>query len=113
MNQMQVSLVISYLLMTCYFFVNWLRFSLYHPTSAPEEKFLSFVMSLITTIFWPLIIPISCWKIINKRKLELNHLIPVILAMFAFSITYYLTYLYQGHFCPDNLFCSYPLSTVN
>ncbi|MCC5637553.1 hypothetical protein LC593_17230 [Nostoc sp. CHAB 5844] len=110
MNQIQVTLIIGYLLMTCYFFVNWLRFSLRHPTSSPEEKFLYFVMSLITTIFWPLIIPISCWEIIKKRKLELDHLIPIILAMFAFSISYYLTYCYKQHFCSNNLFYSYPLS---
>ncbi|MBU7584477.1 MAG: hypothetical protein KAF91_16455 [Nostoc sp. TH1S01] len=97
MNQIQVTitLVIAYLLMTGYFFGNWLRFSLRNPASSPEEKFLSFIVSLITTVFWPLIIPISCWQLIKKRKLELDHLIPVILAMFAFSISYCLTYLYQ------------------
>ncbi|MBE9007344.1 hypothetical protein IQ259_20295 [Fortiea sp. LEGE XX443] len=110
MIQIQVTLVIGYLLMTCYFFSTWLRFSLRNPTSSPEEKFLSFVMSLITIIFWPLIIPMSCWEIIKKRQLEFNHLIPVILAMFAFSISYYLSYLYEHRFCSYNLFCSYPLS---
>lgn len=110
MNQIQLTLVIGYFMMTCYFFGNWLRFSFRHPTSSPEEKFLSFLMSLITTIFWPLIMPISCWEIIKKRKLELNQLIPVILAIFAFSISYYLTYLYQQNFCSYNLFCSYPVS---
>ncbi|WP_083468756.1 hypothetical protein [Nostoc piscinale] len=97
MNQMPVTvtLFITYLLMTCYFFGNWLRFSLRHPASSPEEKFLSLLVSLITTIFWPLVIPISCWQIFKKRKLEFNHLIPVILVIFAFSISYYLTYVYQ------------------
>ncbi|WP_325078894.1 hypothetical protein [Sphaerospermopsis aphanizomenoides] len=70
MNKIQFTLVISYFLMTCYFLINWLRFSLRHPASTPEDKFLSFVMSLITTIFWPLIIPISCLKILKNRKLE-------------------------------------------
>lgn len=109
MNQIQVTLVIGYLLMTCYFFFNWLIFSLRNPTSSPEEKFLSFVMSLITTILWPLMIPISCWEIIKNRQLQLNRLIPVVLAVFAFSISYYLTYLYEHHFCSYNLFCSNPL----
>lgn len=91
MNQIQLTLVISYLLMTCYFFTNWLRFSLRHPASTAEDKFLSFVMSLITTIFWPLIIPISCFKILKDRKLDLITAIPVLLAMFAVTISYCLS----------------------
>ncbi|WP_214662643.1 hypothetical protein [Amazonocrinis nigriterrae] len=94
MNQIQLTLVISYLLMSCYFFSNWLRFSLRHPSSSPEEKFLSFVMFLITTIFWPLTIVMSLLEIFQKRKLELSNIIPVILAIFAFSISYYLSYVY-------------------
>lgn len=96
MNQIQLTLVISYLVMSCYFFSNWLRFSLRHPSSSPEEKFLSFVMFLITTIFWPLTIPMSLLEIFQKRKLELSNVIPVILAIFALSISYYLSYLYSA-----------------
>jgi hypothetical protein len=90
-NQIQLTLVISYLLMTCYFFTNWLRFSLRHPTSTPEDKFLSFVMFLITTIFWPLMIPLSCLKILKNGKVEFSTVIPVLLALFAVSISYYLS----------------------
>ncbi|MBH8551250.1 hypothetical protein I8751_02400 [Nostocaceae cyanobacterium CENA357] len=108
MNQIQLTLVIGYVLMSCYFFSNWLRFSLRHPSSFPEEKFLSFVMFLITTIFWPLTIPISVLEIFEKRKIEFNTVIPVILAMFALSISYYLSYLHEHGFCYYNLFCSYP-----
>jgi hypothetical protein len=80
--------------MSCYFFTNWLRFSLRHPTSTPEEKFLSFVMFLVTTILWPVVIIMNLWQIFNKRKMELSNVIPVIFAMFAFSLSYYLTYWY-------------------
>ncbi|WP_066380138.1 MULTISPECIES: hypothetical protein [unclassified Anabaena] len=88
MNQIQLTLIISYLLMTCYFFINWLRFSLRHPTSSPEDKFLSFIMFLITTVFWPVIVPISLLEVFKTRKLEISTVIPVLLAMFAFSISY-------------------------
>lgn len=94
MNQIQVTLLLSYFLMSCYFFTNWLRFSLRHPTSTPEEKFLSFVMFLVTTILWPVVIIMNLWQICNKRKMELSNVIPVIFAMFAFSLSYYLTYWY-------------------
>jgi len=107
-NQMQVAIFISYLLMTGYFFSNWLRFTLRNPACSPEDKFLSFVISLITIIFWPFMIMISCWAIIKNRKLDLNSLIPVLLAMFALSISYYLNYLNEQGFCSFKLFC--PLS---
>ncbi|AFY31542.1 hypothetical protein [Calothrix sp. PCC 7507] len=93
MKQIQLTLVISYLLMSCYFLSNWLRFSWRHPTSSPEDKFLSFLMSLMTTIFWPLVIPMSCLEMLKTGKLELNTVIPILLAAFAFSISYYLSYL--------------------
>ncbi len=94
MNQIQVTLLLSYFLMSCYFFTNWLKFSLRHPTSTPEEKFLSFVVFLVTTILWPVVIIMNLWQICNKRKMELSNVIPVIFAMFAFSLSYYLTYWY-------------------
>ena len=108
MNQVQLTLLISYLLMTCYFFTNWLKFSLRHPHSTPEEKFLTLVMFIITTIFWPLIIIMSFWEIFNKRQLELRTMIPIIFAIFALSLSYYLTYLYERGFCYNDLFCSFP-----
>ncbi|MBW4684224.1 MAG: hypothetical protein KME40_03830 [Komarekiella atlantica HA4396-MV6] len=107
MNQIQVALIIGYLLMTCYFFCNWLIFSLRHPSSSPEDKFLSFVMFLITTIFWPLVVPISCLGMLKKQQLEYSTVIPVLLAMFAFSISYYLTYLHAHGICYTGLLCPY------
>jgi hypothetical protein len=92
-NHMQLTLVISYLIMTCYFLSNWLIFSLRHPSSQPEDKFLSFVMCLITIMFWPLIIPISCLDMLKKQKLEFSSVIPVLLAIFSLSISFYLSYL--------------------
>lgn len=95
MNQIQLTLFISYVLMSCYFFSNWLKFSLQHPSSSSEEKFLSFVMFLITTIFWPLTIPMSLLEILQKRNLELSNVIPIILTIFFLSISYYLSYLFS------------------
>jgi hypothetical protein len=106
-SQFQLALVISYLLMTCYFFSNWLRFTLDHPISSPEDKFLSFIMFLITTIFWPFVILISCGEIFQRRKLEFSTVIPVILAIFAFSISYYLSYWHGHWLCYYDLLCPY------
>lgn len=90
-NQIQLTLTIGYLFMTWYFLSNWLIFFLRYPASTPEDKFLSFVMFLITTIFWPLMIPISCLEMVQKKQIDFNKMIPVLLAIFVFSISYYLT----------------------
>ncbi|WP_414530571.1 hypothetical protein [Nodularia chucula] len=108
MNQLQLTVLITYLLMSCYFFTNWVKFSLRYPTSTPEEKFLSFLMFIITTIFWPVTIIMSLWQILNQRKLESSTIFPVVFAMFAFGLSYYLTYLYARGFCYNGLFCSFP-----
>jgi hypothetical protein len=90
MSNFQLALVLSYLLMTCYFFTNWLRFSFRHPSSSPEDKFLSFVMFIISTLLWPLIVPISFLEILKTRKLELSTAIPVIVTVFTFSLLLYM-----------------------
>ncbi|MEM7552651.1 MAG: hypothetical protein AAF378_00855 [Cyanobacteria bacterium P01_A01_bin.84] len=74
--------------MTSYFFSNWLRFTVKHPHSHPEEKFLSFVMFIITTILWPLIVPLSLVEILKTRKLDLGTVVPVIFATVALSISF-------------------------
>ncbi|MEH2347253.1 MAG: hypothetical protein V7K55_04490 [Nostoc sp.] len=91
MNQIQLTLTLGYLLMTGYFFSNWLIFSLRHPVSTPEDKFLSVVMFMVTTLFWPLMIPISCLEIVEKKRIDFSQIIPVLLAIFIFSISYYFT----------------------
>jgi len=104
-NQIQLALVIAYLLMTVYFFTNWLNFCLRHPTSSPEDKFLSFMMFIITTIFWPVAILISCLEVVKKGKLEFTILFPVLLAIFAFGISYYLSSVHEDWLCYHDLFC--------
>lgn len=90
-NQIQLTLTIGYLLMTFYFLTNWLIFSLRHPASNPEDKFLSVVMFVVTTIFWPLMIPMSCLEMVQQKRIDFSKMIPVLLAIFVFSISYYLT----------------------
>jgi hypothetical protein len=113
MNQIELTLVISYLLMSGYFLTNWLNFYLRHPTSSPEDRFLSCVMFLISTIFWPVIIPISCIEILKKRKLEFSQVIPVILAIFAVSISFYLTHIQEYWLCYYDFFCPHTSKILN
>jgi hypothetical protein len=87
-NQLQLTLVITYTLMGGYFFANWFTFSHRHPASNPEEKFLSLIISLVTTVFWPLIIPISCVKILKTRQLRSDTVIPLLLVLLGLIVSY-------------------------
>lgn len=89
MNKIQLALVVSYLVITCYFFINWSTFSIRHPNSSPEEKFLTLVMFVITTGLWFLMIPMYCLEILKTRKLEVRIAIPVIVVLSAFSMYLY------------------------
>ena len=90
MNKTESAVIVSYLLMTCYFLINWLRFTLRNPSSSPEDKFLSFIMFIMSTIFWPIIIPMSCVEIFKTRKFEFSVVVPVVVAVSAFSLAYYM-----------------------
>jgi hypothetical protein len=89
-SKTELIVVISYLLVTFCFFFNWIMFSLRHTSSSPEDTFLSFIMCCITTILWPLIIPISLFEIFKKRKLEFGTVVPVAGAVLALSLSLYL-----------------------
>jgi hypothetical protein len=66
-------------------------------------------MLLLTTIFWPIAIPMSFLEMISKKNLEFSKIIPLIFAIFALSISYYLTYLHKHGFCYFNFSCPYTL----
>ena len=90
MNRIELTIVVSYLLMTCYFYINWMRFTLRHPNSSAEDNFLSFVMFIISTIFWPLIVPMSCLEILRTRKFEFSVVLPILVLVSAFSLVFYM-----------------------
>jgi hypothetical protein len=92
-NKFQMVMVVSYILMTSYFFLNWMRFSLRHPSSSVEDTFLSFVMLCVTTIFWPLVVPAAVLEILKTKRLELGTVAPVLAAAFALSLSIYISKL--------------------
>ncbi len=89
MNQILLTLSIGYVLMSIYFFCNWLKFSRRYPSSSPENSFLSFVVFLITTVFWPLSIPMCLLEIFNTRKLHFSTVVSVMVTLFAYSLSVY------------------------
>ena len=79
-------IIVAYLVMTSYFFMNWLKFFKRSPKLSPEEMFLSIVILLIATIFWPIVVPISSLELLKAGKLQLNNMVSVVLAMFVLSL---------------------------
>ncbi|MFQ4141472.1 hypothetical protein [Chlorogloeopsis sp. ULAP02] len=86
MDRIQLALVVSYLVTTGYFSLTYLRFSLRHPTCSPEESFLSLVMFVLTTILWPLLIPISLVQTFKLKEFKFSTVVPVLVAISAFGL---------------------------
>ena len=92
MNKIALLFSINYVLISFYFLQNWLRFSRQNPTYNPVDKFLSFLMLVVTTILWPLIVPISCMEIIQARRLEVGNVFPILFTVLLISISFYCSY---------------------
>ncbi len=83
--------IVTYIIGCCYFTLRWLLFSRQKSDPSPENTFLSLVILLITTVFWPVSIPIGFWNIFKNRRFEMCHIEPIILTGCVFSISFYLT----------------------
>ena len=79
----QISWVLGfiYLLITCYFSLNWLIFAARNPSSVPEDKFLSLVMFAITSLLWPIGIITSCLESIKLKKIQFSIAIACLIAL--------------------------------
>lgn len=84
MDKLLVTLVFTYFVISCYFFSDCLKLFKRKATS-PEDLFLSLVVSIIVTFFWPVVIPMSSPQLENKN-LELGTARPLILAIFIVSL---------------------------
>lgn len=81
-----IALVIAYLLITFYFFTNWLKFFKRTPKLSPEDMFLSLVILVVSTILWPFVVLISSLEVLKARNLQLSSMMTVVLAMFVVSL---------------------------
>ena len=80
------ALVVAYLLITSCFFINWLKFFKRNRRLSPDEMFLSLVVLVISTILWPLVVPISSLEHLKAQKLQLSSMMNIVLAMFVVSL---------------------------
>jgi hypothetical protein len=66
-------LAIAYLLIFFYFGSRWLIFARNNLKSTPDEVFLSLIVLLLVTIFFPFTIPFYLYQIVKKQKLNNYH----------------------------------------
>ena len=74
-----------YLLVGCCFFWRWLLFSIRHPNTNVFDKFLSFMIFLITTSLWIFVVPVHGVNFIQSRKLESITIISVLFIILFIS----------------------------
>ena len=77
MELLQINLIIAYLLITFYFFINWLKFFYSSFPWSIEDKFLSVVVLVIATILWPFVVPISLLELVQNREFHLNSIMSI------------------------------------
>lgn len=86
MNKLLVTLVITYLLSSCYLLIDGFKLFKKGNSLSPEEIFLSLIVLFIVTVFGPLLIPISLIQTLKVEKLELGNVMPLILVIFLVSL---------------------------
>lgn len=59
---------IVYSLFSISFLINWIRFKSRRPSLYPEDKFISFMVILMITVFWFLALPLYLMKFFRKNK---------------------------------------------
>lgn len=67
MKFVMLSVVVFYLIMAQSFFKTWLKFLHRDTDMSPEEKQLSWVILLVSTVLWPLIVPIAYLSLLEQK----------------------------------------------
>jgi Na+/H+ antiporter NhaC len=62
-----------YLIMLPIFFGRWLDFMKHDDSLSSNEKFSSWVILIIATILWPIVVPISYLELLDARKTFNNY----------------------------------------
>jgi len=73
-----IYLAIIFYLVMAYFFLNeWLDFFLSDKDLTTEQRFISYIVLIIGTIFWPIVVPIAYLELLkfNKKHREIFDLI--------------------------------------
>ena len=72
MKPLQVALLFAYLFMAPFYFTSWLKLYNKDISLSAEERLLSRVFLVISTILWPLVVPIAYLELLNKKNMSLT-----------------------------------------
>ena len=86
MDKLLVTIVIAYLLSSCYLLIDCFKLFKKDDPLSPEEMFLSLIVLLLVTIFGPLLILIRSIQALKDKKLELGNVMPLGLVIFLVSL---------------------------
>ena len=68
-----IGAIAFYVVMLPILFSQWLDFMQHDDSLSPNEKFSSWVILLIATILWPIVVPISYLELLDARKTFNNY----------------------------------------
>jgi TRAP-type C4-dicarboxylate transport system permease small subunit len=66
MKIIAITLILFFLAGTCYFSMNWFTFFRHQPRPSVEDRFLALTILFVATIFWVVLIPFYCFKVLIK-----------------------------------------------
>ena len=72
MKLLQITLVVTYLFMAPLYFTSWLKLFNNDTTITSNERLVSMVILVMSTILWPLIVPIAYLELLNKKNNEID-----------------------------------------
>ncbi len=87
MDKLLVTVVIAYLLSSCYLLIDFFKLFKKDDPLSPEEIFLSLIVLLIVTIFGPLLILICSIQALKDKKLELGNVMPLVVRFLVSLLT--------------------------
>ena len=85
METLQFASIAAYLVVSFYFFINWLKFFNRIRLSV-EDSFLSFVIFVIVIMLWPFVVPMSLMQLLTARTPQFSSIVPVVLAIVVVSL---------------------------
>ncbi|MEQ8754475.1 MAG: hypothetical protein RID09_13300 [Coleofasciculus sp. G1-WW12-02] len=68
-----IGLVAFYLVMLPILFSRWLDFMQHDDSLSSKDKFFSWVILVIATIMWPIVVPISYLELLDTRRTFNNY----------------------------------------
>ena len=72
MKALQVALVVAYLFMAPFYFTSWLKLFHKNATMTSNQRFASLIVLIISTILWPLVVPIAYLELLKQKSNELD-----------------------------------------